>query len=164
MKNKTKKSFEPSTTELPHTPCNGFTLQQPRLLLTRHHPTCLLRSCVVNDHPICLSCCGEVKHVSRVVKHVSRVVKHVSCVVNMSPVWLVNDHCLLGRSCAMASRLHCESCMLAGRKPRLPFSAISCSPIGPKNNFNSAIIKFSAISCSPLKKRIKKYQLLTFKK
>ena len=26
-------SSQPSTTELPHTPCNGFTLQHPRLLL-----------------------------------------------------------------------------------------------------------------------------------
>lgn len=61
-------SSQPSTTELPQMPCNGFTLQQPRLL---------------------------------------------------------------GRSCAIASRLHCESCMLAGRNPRLPFSAIRCSPSGP---------------------------------
>lgn len=61
-------SSQPSTTELPHTPCNGFTLQHPRLL---------------------------------------------------------------GRRRAIASRLHCESCMLLGRKPRLPFSAIRCSPSGP---------------------------------
>ena len=78
-------SSQPSTTELPHTPCTGFTLQQPRLLATKLH--------------LCVS--------------------------------PVNDNCLLGRSCAMASRLHCESCMLAGRKPRLPFSAIRCSPSGP---------------------------------
>ena len=31
-------SSQPSTTELPHTPCSGLTLQQPRLGLTRHHP------------------------------------------------------------------------------------------------------------------------------
>ena len=72
MKKQNENVSEPSTTELPHTPCNGFTLQQPRLLLTRHHPTCLL--------------CGEyvyrvVKYVSHVVKYVSRVVKDVSRVL-----------------------------------------------------------------------------------
>jgi len=75
-------SSQPSTTELPHTPCTGFTLQQPRLL---------------------------------------------------------------GRSCAMASRLHC-----AGRKPRLPFSAIRCSPSGPggqEDAVSCGAPKLCATSC-----------------